>query len=259
MIKRISFSRRIFLHLRKLLFPGLDISTRKRLRFTQYFCHGDIKTLDAGCGNGAFSFEAYRRGNRVLGIGLDEESIRKCEEFRDFLGYDSTRIRFRVQNLYDLEELGENFDQIICFEVLEHLKEDRKVLEIFFAILNPGGILHISTPRADRKPYFSEVISSEEDGSHVRLGYREADLRNMLKEAGFDVIRSDSAVGILSFKILESMHFLEKALERLPSFFRFSLMTVLLFILYPVTWLDFLFGRSKDLHIYLEAIKPKNI
>jgi len=57
---------RIRLSAKRLLFPGLDLHTRCRYRFlSRYFRVGDIDTLDAGCGNGALSYAAYRREGRV--------------------------------------------------------------------------------------------------------------------------------------------------------------------------------------------------
>lgn len=44
------------------MFPGIDVATRKRMRLTRYFKSGSIATLDAGCGNGAFSFAAAKKG-----------------------------------------------------------------------------------------------------------------------------------------------------------------------------------------------------
>ncbi len=73
-----------FLFIKKNLFPGLDIGIRKRMKFTKNFKTGDILTLDAGCGNGAFSFAAHKKGNRVIGIDFDSKKLGRCEEFRDY-------------------------------------------------------------------------------------------------------------------------------------------------------------------------------
>src|SRR2546426_10747942 len=96
-----------------ILFPGLDVATRKRMRLSHYLVPGDLATLDAGCGNGAFSYQAYRRGNRVVGINIDPDQVQRCNEFRDFLGIDSSRCQFKVHNIYDFLALGQKFDQII--------------------------------------------------------------------------------------------------------------------------------------------------
>ena len=78
---------RIRLWGKEILFPGLDLHTRCRYRFlSRYFRKGAIDTLDAGCGNGALSYAAYRRGNRVLGVTMEPGQVKKDNEYFSFLG-----------------------------------------------------------------------------------------------------------------------------------------------------------------------------
>ena len=52
---------KVRLLIKDLLFPGFDILLRKRIKVAKkYLMPGVIKTLDAGCGNGAFSLECYK-------------------------------------------------------------------------------------------------------------------------------------------------------------------------------------------------------
>jgi len=112
-------NKKIFLLTKKILFPGLDIGLRKRMKLAKYFQVGDILTLDAGCGNGAFGFKAVKKGNRVIGVDFNEEKLKRCEEFRDYLKIDPSRCRFRVHNLYELLSLNEKFDQITAKSFLK--------------------------------------------------------------------------------------------------------------------------------------------
>lgn len=113
----------------------------------------------------------YHKGNRVLGIDLDSENVRRCREYAEFVGVDPSRCRFEVLNAYDLPGRDERFDQIIAFEILEHLERDQDMVNWFARLLRPGGVVHISTPHLHRKPYYGEVLSEREDGGHLRLGY----------------------------------------------------------------------------------------
>jgi len=251
-----SIPRKLFLLAKWISFPGLDVGTRKRRKFLKYFRRGGVETLDVGCGNGAFSFAAYRFGNRVLGIDYSDANIQKCEEFREYIGAERARCEFKTWDIYALDQLGASFDQIICFEVLEHLKEDRRVLELFFRSLKPGGALHLSTPRENRRPYAGEILSSDEDGGHVRLGYTLASLISLLQETGFEIAATDSAVGAVSTKVLGLMHILESRLANVPNAIRFSILAGCLVLLYPFTYLDALGGKAKHLTIYVMAVKP---
>lgn len=199
------FITRMRLLIKQLFFPGLNITLRKRRKFAKYFLHGDIATLDAGCGNGAFTFLAFKKGNSVLAISNNIDEINKCTAFRDFLGINPLRCCFKHHNIYDILSLQKKFDQIICFEVLEHLYRDAEVLTNFAMVARPGAILHISTPFLHREPYLGERLSTEEDGGHLRLGYTHDELRIMLERAGFEVIKTDSAAGFFSQKMANLM------------------------------------------------------
>jgi len=238
---------------KRLLFPGLNVGTRKRMKFCRYLLQGNVTTLDAGCGNGAFAYYAYKLGNRVLGVNIDAEQVKRCEEYRDFLRIDHLRCQFRVYSIYDLISLNQEFDQIICFETLEHLKRDEKVIAIFRDILKIGGVLHICTPRSNRRPYFGEVLSEDEDGGHVRLGYTFEILEDMLGRHGLVVTHRDSAIGYFSLKIEEAINYIEKmVLKHFPGVIREISHAGIFFCLYPLTYLDWLVP-NRDLSIYVQA------
>ena len=236
-----------------LLFPGLNVGTRKRMKFSKHLQAGELLTLDAGCGNGAFSYEACRLGNKVLGINIDPEQVRRCEEYRDFMGIDPEQCKFKLHDIYDAAALRQVFDQIICFETLEHLERDREVLALFEKIIRPGGFLHICTPRRKRTAYFGEALSDTEDGGHVRLGYEFDELESMLSDHGFEVINNNTAIGFFSLKLEELLNWFEVVgCGNLPGGLREILQAGLFLFLYPFTLLDNPLSRSY-LSIYVKA------
>ncbi len=247
---------KFFLFVKWFLFPGLDISTRKRMKFKKYLIQGDILTLDAGCGNGAFSFAAIKRGNKVLGIDFDKEKLKKCATLRDYLKINAQQCEFKVFDIYDLPKLNLNFDQIICFETLEHLRRDKEVVGIFSKILKSGGILHLCTPRANRKIMYGEVMSENEDGGHMRLGYERADLKALLESAGFTILNSDKAVGFFGLRLLNIVQWmgLSPLTVILPKRYKDILSALIILPLYPLTFLD-KFIPSQNLNIYVRAVK----
>ncbi len=236
-----------------LLFPGLNVGTRKRMKFSKHLPPGEILTLDAGCGNGAFSYEACRLGNKVVGINIDPEQVRRCEEYRDFIGIDPEQCKFKLHDIYDAATLRQVFDQIMCFETLEHLERDSEVLALFEKIIRPGGFLHICTPRRKRAAYFGEALSDTEDGGHVRLGYEFDELESMLADHGFEVMKTDTAIGFFSLKLEEVLNWFERVgFRNLPGGLRELLHAGLFLFLYPFTLLDNLSSRSY-LSIYVKA------
>jgi SAM-dependent methyltransferase len=248
-------ARRAFLYGKRLLFPGNDVATRERLRrFAPLFRTGEIATLDVGCGNGAFSFAAYRRGNRVLGLDINPDNVRRCREYAHFLGLDERRLRFEVADVYAIEReaSGARFDQIIAFEILEHLSRDADAVRGFANVLAPGGELHVSSPYLHRRPYTGEIISPVEDGSHVRLGYTFEMLDDLFRRAGLVTTDRRTAVGPASRASLELVNRAEQFAGRPAG-------VLMLIATTPLRAVDRLPGRrdlEKALILYARGVKP---
>jgi SAM-dependent methyltransferase len=177
--------------LRNLVYPGLDLHTRNRATLCRFWSRGPRDVLDAGSGNGYFSWLAYKSGARVVGISFDSEQVKKANEFLvNFKNADPIRLRFEKRNLYELSEEGRCFDEIICYEVLEHIRRDRDVIAEFHRLLRPGGVLHLCCPYRLHPRHQAEVLDETESGGHVRRGYTLQDYRDLLEPAGFVISRS---------------------------------------------------------------------
>jgi SAM-dependent methyltransferase len=174
---------------KRLLFPGLDLHTRCRYKFLpDLFLAGDIETLDAGCGNGALSYAAYKKGNRVLGVSYVKREVDDTNQLFAWMGISRERLDLVELNLYQLQTLNRKFDQIICSETLEHIRRQEEVVASFAAMLRPGGRLVLSCPNA---PHPENALGrgpdAPEDGGHVRDGYTLESYRELLEPAGFEV------------------------------------------------------------------------
>jgi SAM-dependent methyltransferase len=182
---------RVRLRLKWTFFPGLDLYTRGRYRFLpRFFVEGRVKTLDAGCGNGALAYAAYRRGNEVLGVTIDGTQVEKADVLFSWLGVSPERLRFQVLNLYDLHRLKTKFDQIICSETLEHIRDDRKIIRSFYDLLNEGGVLHLCCPNANHPMHRLGRFDDPEEGGHVRDGYTLESYQQLLEPVGFRIEKS---------------------------------------------------------------------
>jgi len=181
------------LRLKWLLYPGINLHARLRHRsLPQYFGgsddQGPRRVLDAGSGNGMLSYQSYRKGNTVIGVSFkSSEVVGSRKLFNDFLGIPEERLRFEEGNLYDLDFPNDHFDEIICAEVLEHLRRDTEVCRSFWRILKPGGVLHICAPNAEHPYNIGFPLDYEEKGGHVRPGYTEQSYRELLEPLGFEV------------------------------------------------------------------------
>lgn len=174
---------------------------RRRLPFTR---DGE-RAIDIGCGTGAFSIGAARRGYAVLGLSWDERNQRVARERARLCRASSAEFQvLDVRRLDERADLVSRFDVAICCENIEHILDDRKLMQDIAACLKPGGRLLLTTPfllydaidEGDSGPW-----SGVEDGGHVRRGYSRAMLRELCQEAGLVIEAFSSCSGLLSQKL----------------------------------------------------------
>src|SRR6202008_2937321 len=109
-------------------------------------------------------------------INFEEQQVEKARNFLiEYKNADPSRMHFEQRNLYDLNRETRMFDEVICFEVLEHLLHDQDVVTEFYRILRPGGVLHLCCPHRLHPRHRVEVLDTQESGGHVRAGYTEED------------------------------------------------------------------------------------
>jgi SAM-dependent methyltransferase len=184
--------------MRFLMLPGTDIFTRRRTYIERNWGHGPRRVLDAGFGNGWFAYRAYRSGASVTALAIQSELIAKAKGlYNNFLGIPEDRLSFLEMNLYDLGKIEGRFDEIICYETLEHIRDDRHVCAEFHRLLKPNGILHLCCPNAEHPHWQREQLDAEERGGHVRHGYTERTYRQLLEPLGYRIDRLERIGGPL--------------------------------------------------------------
>jgi SAM-dependent methyltransferase len=174
--------------LRFLWLPGTDIFTRRRTALEKNWRRGQRRVLDAGFGNGWFSYRAYKSGAAVTALAIGQGLVPKAQAlYNEFLDIPEASLVFRQMNLYDLGKLNDTFDEIICYETLEHISDDRVVCELFWRLLRPGGVLHLCCPNSEHPRWQAEPLDLAESGGHVRHGYTETTFRALLEPIGFRI------------------------------------------------------------------------
>jgi SAM-dependent methyltransferase len=195
---------------------------------------GDVRTFDAGSGNGAFSIYAARAGNAVVAASFVAEEAENARRRADLVGVSG--VDFRVLDLREIEahrgSLG-SFDQIICLETIEHVNDDEALITSLAGMLEPGGRLLLSAPFDGHRPLYSEQRnpSAVEDGSHVRYGYSPQRLRQIVAGAGLDISGEAFISGVVSQRITNLMRRLTGRLGRLTAW-------VIILPLRPLVLLD---------------------
>lgn len=100
--------------------------------------------LDAGCGNGRYTYAMQQLGAKVESFDVSTKGVEQCKEVNP--------------NAYvlDLMELKPNpiFDFVLCWGVLHHLEKPREGFTKVASQVKPHGTLHIMVYHKDtQKPY----------------------------------------------------------------------------------------------------------
>jgi 2-polyprenyl-3-methyl-5-hydroxy-6-metoxy-1,4-benzoquinol methylase len=164
-----------------------------KLRLLDWFFpirRGDA-LLDVGCGSGVFADAAAKRGARVVGVDANPAAVAYAETT-----FAKEGLSFRRGLLDELDIEDASFDRASALEIVEHVLIDqvRKLLADLFRIVKKGGEVLITTPNyrglwpviewaADR---FSKAAKMDGD-QHV-LHFRRRLLRDVLVEAGFEIV-----------------------------------------------------------------------
>jgi 2-polyprenyl-3-methyl-5-hydroxy-6-metoxy-1,4-benzoquinol methylase len=172
---------------------------------------GPLRTLDAGCGSGAFTMYASKIGNESVGISFDERNHHVAQVRARILRIPN--VQFIQADLRDLDTLSDRlgkFDQILCLETIEHIRNDKKLIADMSALLKPGGRLLLTTPSKDSKPLVGDKLSKDEDGGHVRWGYTHSEMRELSNECGLDILAEEFISGFISQQLTNLMRILSK-------------------------------------------------
>jgi SAM-dependent methyltransferase len=99
------------------------------------------KVLDAGCGVGyGSSILAQAGATRVVGVDLDADAVTATNAAGD------RRVEAVQGDVRQLPFGDGEFDVVVCFETIEHIEEGEVALREFRRVLDPAGLLVVSSP-----------------------------------------------------------------------------------------------------------------
>jgi SAM-dependent methyltransferase len=111
-----------------------------RYRWAAQLAEG-CDVLDAACGMGFGAHILHEAGARsVLGVDAFAGAIIEAREQARH------GLQFGIADLLDLPLESASFDLVVCFEAIEHVAEQERVLDEIKRVLRPGGVVAMSTP-----------------------------------------------------------------------------------------------------------------
>ena len=135
--------------------------------------------LDYGCGSGYYINIAKNLGWDSFGVDFDKDALLVAKN----LG-----LKVFSENI-DLNSLPK-FDCILCSHVIEHVYDPKALLSKFSEILNPGGVLLISSPcsNSNMLRIFGKYWRGLEAPRHIAIPSISS-LVQVLEKLNFDVIQ----------------------------------------------------------------------
>jgi methionine biosynthesis protein MetW len=141
--------------------------------FRRYVGGPGRRVLDLGCRDGALT-QAYLEGNEVIGVDADRDALAEAAR------------RGIETHWADLDQPldfpAASFDVVVAGELLEHLRDPRRVVGEVRRVLRPGGTFVASVPNAYRlkgRLLFLFGRPPENDPTHLQM-FSATDVRALL-------------------------------------------------------------------------------
>lgn len=117
-----------------------------------------LSVLDIGCGGGLVSEPLARLGAQVTGVDPGEETIAAA---RTHAAAQNLQIDYRVATAEALADAGETYQVVLCLEVVEHVPDVETFIKLIVRLVQPGGILILSTINRTWKSFGLAIVAAE--------------------------------------------------------------------------------------------------
>lgn len=140
--------------------------------------------IDVGCGVGTISLFLASHGHSVVGIDISDDAINLAKRSNKELGFDT---KFEAMDVSKLLHKAA-FDYAICSEVIEHVVDDKKLVQSIYKLLKKEGVVILSTPLSSAPLYRWGMLKNfDERVGHLRR-YTKTSITTLLIDEGFKII-----------------------------------------------------------------------
>lgn len=153
------------------------------------------KILDAGCGTGIYSTEILKKNENIKidAVDFSESEIRI---FKNKLSdIEKEKVKISVGDLLDFEYPESEYDRVMLIEVLQHIPDEKKRLEIIKKLYNsikPNGMLitvNYLWGGFIKPPHIKEDFNFNNTGLY-RFAFTDSDLNTLFNISGFSKTRN---------------------------------------------------------------------
>lgn len=122
------------------------------------------KVLDIACGEGYGSNLLAKNATHVTGVDINADVIKQATA-----KYQKQNLEFLTGIVENIPAADKQFEVVVSFETLEHIADHKKMMAEIKRVLQPGGLVIISTP--DKKNYTDKT--GRNNPFHVKELYEE--------------------------------------------------------------------------------------
>lgn len=129
------------------------------------------KVLDIASGSGYGSRMLAEAGAQVIGVDISLEAVENAKK-----NYHHENLEFRVGSGEELVDKDKEFDIVVSFETIEHLKKQDKYLGELARVVREDGLVFISTPNIDvfgqKNPYHFKEYTEDDFQSELSAYFK---------------------------------------------------------------------------------------
>ncbi len=178
----------------------------QKFKFVKKHLKNGAKILDFGCGTGEFLNIAKQNHMQVCGYDISDFAKKTVAK--------KYRIKVKSGPLQKALYAKGSFDAVVAFDVIEHIKNPKKVFEFFSYWLKPGGMIFLTTPNIrswDAKILGKHWYGFKKLPEHIHY-FSPVSIKLLLSEVGFNncLIKNWGFVRPLNFllsKLGINLHF----------------------------------------------------
>ena len=119
---------------------------------------GPARLLDVGCGAGLVAEAMAKLGHDVLGLDAAASVVDVAAAHA--VGQ-NLQLAYRVGSTETLISEGQRFQAITALEVIEHVSDPAEFVAMLAELLEPGGVLVMSTLNRTRRSYLTAKLGAE--------------------------------------------------------------------------------------------------
>jgi len=117
-----------------------------------------LRILDIGCGGGILAEPLARLGASVTGADPSETNIAVARRHAERSGL---AIDYRAAAAETLAETGDVFDVVLAMEVVEHVNDVARFVDLTAALAKPGGLVFVATLNRTARSFALAIVGAE--------------------------------------------------------------------------------------------------